>query len=437
MIPAGLDARSLLLGGAYVLLALASPRAALLVLIPVVALAPELTLGTIALRPDDLLLAILVAAWILQRLVTPRQPTALDRPLLVYFLVGLVGTMWGAATGTADLWSTSQITGSGLHVLKRLEFVLLFFLLTDVIRTVGQARRMVYVFMASLAALSAYSLQQFYATGRIALAPVGAAIHEPGLAAMLNVALALGLLVASRRVATTVMSGGVLLGSLWVLPFSLGRNFIWSTLAMLGLVGFSRKRSLLLLLPVGWLVAPALLPQSVLARALSIRYAFAPVRNLSVGAGVYVPDRLGSGFQYVWDVLTSSPLFGWGLASVSLGSVDSEYANQFVATGILGFLVFVWLAVRLYRMARETVKIARELDSPALPLATGLQYALLGYALYSLFSPSISAARAGAFFFIITGLVAVLHRHLLGERPPQPSGDPVSLGGAGGKVVGP
>jgi len=116
---------------------------------------------------------------------------------------------------------------------------------------------------------------------------------------------------------------------------------------------------------------------------------------------------------HIWEVLLSSPLLGWGLGSIALGSIDNEYAGQMVYTGILGFAVFLWLAVRITRTAREAYEVARRQDSPALPLIAGLQQCLWGYAIYSVFSPSISAARAGAFFFTIIGLVAVLHRELV------------------------
>lgn len=404
-----------MLGGAFTLLALLSPKAALFVLLPTMALAPEMLVGGVLLRPDDLMLTVLLVSWGARRLTNPRQRTPLDGPLWLYAAIGLLATLWGAAIGTADLQSLHQYSASGLHVLKRLQFVLYFLFLTDTLRTAKDVRTYTYVLMVALAGLSLYSLGRFYETGRIAMAPFGAAIHEPGLAAMLNVALALGLLVASRRLSSSVLSGAVLLGSLWVLPFSLGRNFLVSTMGMLGLVALSSKRALLLLLPLGWALAPILFPEHVLARMTSIRWAFTDVGAGPAGASTYLPSRLQPGLVYTWDVLTSSPLLGWGLGSVPLGSMDSEYAGQLVTTGIVGFAVFLVLLVRIRRMIRATYHAARTQGSPALPYITGLQHGLLGYALYSVFSPSISAARAGAFFFTILAFVAVLHRELVGS----------------------
>jgi hypothetical protein len=210
-----------------------------------------------------------------------------------------------------------------------------------------------------------------------------------------------------------------------MLPFSLGRNFIVSTIAMLGLVAFSQKRALLLLLPIAWIAAPVVLPPHVLDRLASVRFAFTerPAERVA-GASIYVPSRLAPGLAYGEEVATSSPLLGWGLGSVPLGSVDSEYAGQFIATGFVGFFAFLWLILRIWRVTRDAYRAAWAQDSPALPFIAGLQHALLGYALYSVFSPSISAARAGAFFYTIVGLIAVLYRALVGPTPRAAAGPP-------------
>ncbi len=414
------DPLILVLASFYVFLALASPKAALFVVMPVMALAPEVQVGGLGLRPEDPMLAVLAIAWGIRRLARPRDSTALDRPLVAYLIVGILATLWGAVIGTADLWSLDKFSASGFHLLKRVLFVLYFFILTDSVRSIEDVRKVTYGFIVSLIALTLFSLRRYGDTGYIALAPAGAAIHEPGLAAMLTVAMGLGLWTGAKRFATSAVGAVISLGALWALPFSLGRNFLLSTVAMVSLVAVTRKRALLLLAPLAAILAPVIFPGHVLARILSVQWAFSPdIPDPSVGAGVFVPSRIGPGIWYILQMLGSSPLFGWGLGSVPLGSVDSEYAAQLVATGILGFGAFVWLLVRIVRITRETPQTASEQRSPSLPLALGLQYCLVGYALYSLFSPSISAARAGAFFFTIIGLLAALHRSL---NRPLPEG---------------
>jgi len=352
----------------------------------------------------------------------PRPATPLDKPLLAYAAIGLVATLWGTALGTADLTGLNKVTASGLHLLKRFEFVIYFFILTDVLRSIADVRRMLYVFMGSLIGLSIFSFGRFEATGTIALGPGGSPVHEPGLASMLNIALALGLIVTSRSVRTNVLAGALLLGSLWVLPFSLGRNYLSATGLMIVIVLLSRKRSVVFMLPLfitlfyaAMLALPStgLFPTNVGQRFSTLGSVFS---SRASSSGVSIVDRLGPAVIHSWEVITSSPLVGWGLGSIALGSMDSEYATQMVYTGLLGFAIFLWLVVRIARMVGATYDAAQAQDSPARPWIAGLQHCLLGYALYSTFSPSISAARAGAFFFTVLGLAAVLY-HQVVERP--------------------
>ena len=416
------------IGLLYSVLAFISPRAALFVILPTTAIAPEMRAGAVLFRPDDVMMAILAISWGMRRLMSaPRPATPLDKPLLAYAAIGLVATLWGTALGTADLTGLNKVTASGLHLLKRFEFVIYFFILTDVLRSIADVRRMLYVFMGSLIGLSIFSFGRYEATGTIALGPGGSPVHEPGLASMLNIALALGLIVTSRSVRTNVLAGALLLGSLWVLPFSLGRNYLSATALMILIVLLSRKRAMVFMLPLivaffwtAMLALPStgLFPTNVGQRFSTLGSAFTPHASAS---GVSLIDRLGPAVIHSWEVITSSPLVGWGLGSIALGSIDSEYATQMIYTGILGFAIFLWLVVRTARMVGATYEAAQEQDSPARPWIAGLQHCLLGYAIYSTFSPSISAARAGAFFFTVIGLAAVLH-HQVVERPATEAG---------------
>ena len=416
------------LGVLFTLLALLSPKAALFVILPTIALAPETQIGRVVIRPDDVMISILAISWGFRRLARiAGGTTPLDQPLIWYFVVGLGATLWGAAIGTADLTSAAKFSASGLHMLKRLEFVLLYFIIKDSIRSLADVRWLIYTFMASLAALSAYSLATFRLTGTIALGPSGSPIHEPGLASMLNVGLALGFLVAPGGFARSLAMIAILLGSLYALPFGFGRNYLSATLLMLAVIILWRKRSLVIPLSIAAMVISlagvALFPKNVTERFLTLESSFDQSPKASQ-LGVSISDRLAPGVGHGWEVLTSSPVLGWGLASIALGSIDSEYADQFIYTGILGFLVYAWVVIRIVRTARDAYQAAKDKNSPAVPLIAGLQHCLLGYALYSFFSPSISAARAGALFFTMLGLVAVLYREVVGTavREESPAG---------------
>ena len=148
----------------------------------------------VPVRVEDLLMVPLAIGWLAHLCVThEREGTPLDRLLIAYALVAFAATAWGMHLGTVHLFSVSKYVSSSFQVLKRVEFVLLFLIVADTVRTTRDVRTMSYVLIGSAVALSIYAAQQYANNGAIALGPEGAPIHEPGFASMLTVALALGM----------------------------------------------------------------------------------------------------------------------------------------------------------------------------------------------------------------------------------------------------
>jgi O-antigen ligase len=97
--------------------------------------------------------------------------------------------------------------------------------------------------------------------------------------------------------------------------------------------------------------------------------------------------------------------------------MDTEYATRLFYPGLIGFGLFIALAARMFRMALEIVREARApLDAP---LANAYLSILIAVALFSTLSASLSPSRAGAFIFIVAGMLAALHRsRIRPERRP-------------------
>ncbi len=398
------------------MLALLARRAAIYLILPAIALSPEIRLGGLAVRIEDLLMVPLAAGWLIHLCVfKDRQRTPLDRLLIAYVLAALAGSVWGAYLGTAHFLTLDKYISAPFHLLKRIEFVLLFFIVTDTLRSVDEIRRYTYMMVASLLALSAFSLVAFLTNRAIALAPAGAPIHEPGLASVLTIALAVSLIPVARPPARALL-GALILFSLVVLPLSLGRNFLATAVVLLLYVGVTQQRWILLSLPVPWLIGLLFYPEQVVRRVLTFQHALAPDITGSASQGASLLSRVQSPLRYAVIALGHSPLFGFGLGSVPLGFMDSEYTTQLTYTGLIGFTVFLLVGIRLFEMARRAIAAAPDPFSAA--LARGLRFVLAAYALYSVFSPSISAARAGGLFFVAIALLAALHRAVVREEAP-------------------
>ncbi len=408
------------LGAMVAVLALFNRRAAIFLILPAIALSPEIHVGGLAVRVEDLLMIPLAVGWLVHLCVFKhRQRTPLDRLLLAYVLAAVAGTLWGGFLGTAHFLTLDKYISAPFHLLKRIEFVLLFFIMADTLRSLDDVRRFAYVMMASLLGLSAFSLVQYLSNGAIALAPAGAPIHEPGLASVLNIALGLSLLQGARPSAKPLL-GALMLFSLLVLPLSLGRNFMATTMAILLYAGLFQQRWILALLPIPVLAGVLLYPEHVIQRILTFQHALSTDVTGTSAEGASLLSRVIPPGTHALFTLGHSPVFGFGLGSIPLGFMDSEYTTQLFYTGLVGFSIFLLLGVRLFRMTREAITAAPDPFSAA--LARGLRFVLAAYALYSIFSPSISAARAGGFFFVAIALLAALHRAVVEpvEEPRAP-----------------
>lgn len=399
-------------------LAVFNRRAALYLVLPAIALSPDIGLGRLPVRVEDFLMVPLAAGWLANLcIVKERRRTPLDRLLLAYVGVAFAAMLWGGYLGTAHLDTLNKYFSAPFHGLKRVEFVLFFFVLVDTFSRPEEIRAYTVVMMLSLAGLSTFALVEYLSNGQIALAPAGAAVHEPGLATMINVALVLGLF-PSARAPLRMLLAAIMAFSVAVLPLTLGRNFIMTTALMMLYVGLFQQRWVLWCLPAIALMGKFFYSAGVIARVTTLEQAFQPDLTGVQTHGASLISRVMPPGHYSLLALGYSPALGFGPGSVPLGWVDSEYATQLVYTGLVGFTVFVLLAVRLWRMAQAATAAA---PTPELRgLARGYQLVLVAYAIHSIFSPSMAATRAGFFFFIVIGLLAVLYGALVTQEARAP-----------------
>lgn len=393
-------------------------KAALYLIVPAMTLSPDIPMGGLPVRLEDLLMIPLAAGWLAHLCVAKeRRGTPVDRLLIAYVLVGVAATIWGGYLGTAHLFTANKYVSATFHLLKRFEFVLLYFIVADTLETPKDVQRMTYVVLLSMVALSVMSLQSFLQNQQIALGPEGAPIHEPGMASLVAVGLAAGLARgASPR--GKLFLGAVLAFAVAVLPLSLGRNYMAATLIILLYVGLRQQRWIFAVLPVIAVVAFLVYPTWVTSRILTLGHVFSPTYtvNQSPVAPTSVFYRVSAPLYYATLALGHSPIFGFGPGSRPLGSIDSEYVVQLFYTGLVGLFIFLSFGGRLIRMSRETQAMAG--DHGHADLALGFQLVLAGYGIYSIFAASISPTHTGGPFFFIAGLAAVLHRSLA-RQPNQ------------------
>jgi len=103
---------------------------------------------------------------------------------------------------------------------------------------------------------------------------------------------------------------------------------------------------------------------------------------------------------------TYDPFFGMGVGSVGLG-IDSSYVKKFAESGMIGFIAFMMLLIRLARMGME---VAKSNFDPFLKfIAIGYLGVLSSLSVHALGVCSFSTIRSAEPFWIFTGLMISVH----------------------------
>jgi len=235
--------------------------------------------------------------------------------------------------------------------------------------------------------------------------------HEAGVASMIAVPMALSLIPVARPSVKVVLAAAALF-SMAVLPLSLGRNFLVVTVLILLYVGVFQRQRWVLALPVLLVLSLLLYPSHVRDRIFSIEHLVkADISGEQDEPEALLLSRARAPIYYASLALGESPLFGLGVASVPLGFIDSEYSAQITYTGVVGLVIFLLLWGRTMKLAKQVVHAARDLESVC--IAKGFQLVLVAYAYYGFFASSISPTHTGSFYFVIIGLIVVLHLSLI------------------------
>jgi O-antigen ligase len=151
---------------------------------------------------------------------------------------------------------------------------------------------------------------------------------------------------------------------------------------------------------------PFVLPQKIKDRFAD---AFAPeatytVLDTKMNFSLSTAARINAwkqGFER-WQV---RPLFGFGVAAG--GVTDNQYTRVLTETGTVGFIAFVWLLVRIFRMGIGVFQ-SSEASNFARGLSLGFLAGLVGLLTHSLSAATFILIRVMEPFWFLAALVVML-----------------------------
>lgn len=396
------------------LICLHSPEAALHLLVLAMLLSPELGERTIAsrggsgvtIRLDDLLLVLIGLSWLVRMSVHNQLglflKTTINQSIFIYLTVCVLATAWGVLAG-----NTKPLRGF-FFILKYFEYYFVYFMLINHLRSKREVERLLLTLLVTCLIINIHGLLQIPGGHRIT-APFEGESGEPntlGGYLVLMTAVSVSLAVYVKRQWLSLLLWGLAGLNTVTILFTKSRGSYLAFLGMgLTLILLTRKKSLLVIVLLGLVIGPFILPTAVKER---ISYTFTPQRSEHITFGQVALDPSTSARLSSWqdglEALAHRPILGYGVTGYRF--VDSQFLLVLVETGLIGFMAFSGLLLAIIRAGWQSLR--QTTNSPmAKSLATGLLAGTAGMIVHSLSANTFIIVRIMEPFWFLAGLAVM------------------------------
>lgn len=337
-------------------------------LIVAMLLSPEIEAGKVGmgnrmlnLRYNDGLIIVVFVGVLVKLAFEGRQslwlPSPINSGIGVYYGVCLLSTML-AYRASIPLFDKKEAL---FTMLKMAEFYMIFVLVGNSIRNLKQVRQQLGVFFAVAVIVSLFGLYTRFVSGmeRVS-APFEKGGTEPNtLGGYLVMVMCIAAALYTQAPTKGLRRGMLCLALVAFFPFlfTLSRASYIAFIAGLVILGLTaRKPTIIVAVAVVLIASPLIMPDDVKDR---VNYTFQRGSGQEVAIGDYDTglqvDKSTHERLYVWQKVRYNlriwPWFGGGVSWDRV--LDSQYARVLIETGIVGFVAFVFLQMRLLKTTRE------------------------------------------------------------------------------------
>lgn len=391
---------------------------ALMMLIFSMLLSPEMKLGdvpgrSIVLRIDDVLLIVIFISWLAKVAVykeeKPLKNTPLNLPIAVLIVVYLF------VNGTAVLTGRAHAIKSTFYILKYFEYFMLYFMVTNNVRSKEQIRFFIKLMMITCL-ITCISAMIFSGSARYTAPFEGEG--EPntfGGYLVLIFAVVFSIFLHSPSFLWQATSGALACLVLFVLlrTFSRG-SYIAFIFMYIAIVLTARKKKLLAIgvLILVIVIMLTLLPKIIEDVIARITFTFrgstvtfsAFEREIglegSTAARVKVWGRIFELWKY-------RPLVGYGVTGVGL--IDSQFPLVLGEAGMIGLAAFIWLLCRIFINIRRSYVAVDDVLLKGISL--GLFAGYIGLLAHSFSAATFIIVRIMEPFWFLTA-IAIMSPHI-------------------------
>jgi hypothetical protein len=442
----------IVVGVMLLLVAFASTKISLYLLVFSMLLSPELLVGELTggggatgrgmtLRFDDFLLLVIGFVWLAKMAVlkggTPFLRTPLNGPIMLYIAAAGLATLIGVLGGRVKPMS------GFFFWLKYYEYVFLYFMVVSTVATKEHARGLVIASLITCFLVALFAIAQI-PSGERASAPFEGETGEPntlGGYLVFMLAIVSGLLLTNGAVTTRLPLLLLLAAGTIGLMATLSRaSFLAAGALILGVIGFlaPRRPILMTMVLLGVLSAPLWAPHAVKER---IAYTFTQaqeegqIRLGTLRIDTSTSDRLRS-WRQSFEVWQKFPLWGAGVTGGPF--MDAMYPRILTETGLLGLVAFFVLIGSIFRMGITSYRHATDQFSRG--VALGFLLGLASLLVHAIGSNTFIIVRIMEPFwlftaFVVRWLLVETKQPLVTARPVPSTLDPVAQGKPGRLVT--
>lgn len=403
---------------------LIKPSIGFIIIIVSMLFSPDVSVGAtsardISVRVEDIFLLVVLLAWLIRTALTKNIAevfrTKLSKPIFFYMAVCLLSTV------LAIIFSEIDIKNSLLSLLKYLEYFLLFFMVRDNLKSLKQSKFFIAVFLLTALAVSVhgnvYVQKSRQAREQYFRVPPPVESRGGGEAGTMSgylifmMGIAGGLLVCMRQPAVKIFLGILILLMFRAFLYTLSRGSYLAFLPMvLGVVFFSRKYYLIYVVCVLMVLVGIFMPDIVRQRIKGTVVPKQGVRGTYFQMEESPRDRVESWKSILFERLPKSPFFGHGVAKFF---VDGQYFLTLCEIGAFGFVIFIWMLVRLFKMAKESLDVAfAKRDEFSIGLCAGFLSGFIGLLFNGIGTNIFIIIRVVEPFWFIAAIVLMLPKFL-------------------------
>ena len=363
---------------------------------------------SVVVRAEDLLLMIIGLSWLARTAVFKDLglflKTPLNRPIMIYLSAALLATLYGALQGRLEL-----LTGF-FYVLKYGEYFIVYFMVVNFLQDEDQLKRFIFVTFLTCGIICLYGLYQIPMGGRVS-APFEGEVGEPNtLGGYLVFMLALTFGMFLTETDHRKKAGWAGLSALIVIPllFTLSRSSWLAAVPMIGTIAFltRKKGTIIVILLVGVLLAPFVLPQSVKKRfnyTFNQRYHQEQVQIGSMRLDTSTSARMDSWKEGIRD-WGKHPVLGFGVTGYKF--VDAQYVRTLVETGLVGLAALFWLIFSIFRAA---LQVFRSVKTPLhRGIVMGYLAGTVGLVVHAIGANTFIIIRIMEPFWLVTAMIMVM-----------------------------